>query len=158
MFDSRHDRADGGPRLQSGALAYRRGEDGDILVLLVSKRRSRQWGIPKGNVAAALSLQENAAKEAFEEAGVKGIVAPRAAGMFRATKRTPGPGRGPLIIEVWVYLLEVTQCLRRWPEMRKRHVKWVSWTEAAAALREPILAELCRGLGARDIVHAKLAV
>jgi len=58
--------------LESGALAYRRRKNGEVLILLISKKRSKKWGIPKGRVNASLSFGETAAKEAFEEAGVAG--------------------------------------------------------------------------------------
>jgi hypothetical protein len=84
--------------LESGALAYRRLKNGKLLILLVSKKRSKKWGIPKGKVNASLSLGETAAKEAFEEAGVIGRISPNSVGMFRAKKGTPIPKN----IEVWV--------------------------------------------------------
>src|ERR1700690_3436917 len=34
--------------LESGVLAFRREGSGEPLVLLISKRRSKKWGIPKG--------------------------------------------------------------------------------------------------------------
>jgi hypothetical protein len=92
----------GASMLEAGALAYRRLENGELEILLVSKKRSKRWGISKGRVNAALSFGETAAKEAFEEAGVIGRVSPNSVGMFRANKTTPTPK----IVEVWVYLLE----------------------------------------------------
>jgi len=55
------------PILQSGILAYRSTKDGEPLVLVVSKKRSKHWGIPKGKVEAHLSFGENAAKEALRK-------------------------------------------------------------------------------------------
>jgi hypothetical protein len=55
------------PILQSGVLAYRSTKDGEPLVLVVSKKRSKHWGIPKGKVEAHLSFGENAAKEALRK-------------------------------------------------------------------------------------------
>src|SRR4051812_12108669 len=101
------------PVLQSGALPYRIDETGEIRVLLVTASRSRRWTIPKGVAEPHLTLAENAAKEAFEEAGVVGEIAPHASGMFRAVKRRP---EGDSLIEVWVYLLKVTEELETWPE------------------------------------------
>jgi ADP-ribose pyrophosphatase YjhB (NUDIX family) len=75
--------------LESGALAYRRLKNGKPLILLVSKKRSKKWGIPKGKLNASLSFGETAAKEAFEEAGVMGRVSPNSIGMFRAKKELP---------------------------------------------------------------------
>jgi 8-oxo-dGTP pyrophosphatase MutT (NUDIX family) len=131
--------------LESGVLAFRREDNGEPLVLLISKRRSKKWGIPKGRTEPHLSLHENAAKEAFEEAGVIGYIAPSSVGMFRAEKATAN-AQGKQVIEVWVYLLEVTETLPDWPEKRKRTTRWVSCEVAARQLREPILAHLCHRL------------
>ena len=54
--------------MKSGVLAFRREHNGETLILLISKQRSKKWGIPKGRVLPHLSFRENAAKEAFEEA------------------------------------------------------------------------------------------
>jgi 8-oxo-dGTP pyrophosphatase MutT (NUDIX family) len=128
--------------LESGALAYRRLKNGELVILLVSKKRSKKWGIPKGRVNAALSFGETAAKEAFEEAGVIGRVSPNSIGMFRAKKGTPIPKN----IEVWVYLLEVDKTLSNWPEKKTRQTRWVSCKVAARELREPMLTHLCHCL------------
>jgi 8-oxo-dGTP pyrophosphatase MutT (NUDIX family) len=128
--------------LESGALAYRRLKNGKLVILLVSKKRSKKWGIPKGRVNASLSFGETAAKEAFEEAGVIGRVSPNSIGMFRAKKGTPIPKK----IEVWVYLLEVDETLSNWPEKETRQTRWVSCKVAARELREPVLTHLCHRL------------
>jgi 8-oxo-dGTP pyrophosphatase MutT (NUDIX family) len=131
------------PRLQSGVLAYRRLDDGQISVLVVGKRHSKKWGIPKGRAEEHLSLADNAAKEAFEEAGVTGRLRAEPLGTYRAMKRVQGL---KTLIEVWVYLLEVTATARHWPEKSERHVKWCSPEEAANLLNEPLLAQLCQRL------------
>ena len=131
--------------LESGVLAFRREVSGEPLVLLISKRRSKKWGIPKGRAEPHLSLHENAAKEAFEEAGVIGYIGPSSVGMYRAAKSaTNSPTKR--IIEVWVYLLEVTETLPDWPEKEKRTARWVSCEVAARQLREPVLTHLCHRL------------
>ena len=111
------------PSLQSGVLAYKLGPNGKVRILLVNTKRSKRWSIPKGKARSELSLAANAAKEAFEEAGVKGEIAPVSAGMFRTTKRT---WYGDAIIEIWVYFLKVTEQLKHWPEEGKRQTKRVS--------------------------------
>jgi 8-oxo-dGTP pyrophosphatase MutT (NUDIX family) len=129
--------------LQSGALPYRIDETGEVRVLLVTASRSRRWTIPKGAAEPHLTLAENAAKEAFEEAGVVGEIAPHASGMFRAIKRRP---EGDSLIEVWVYLLKVTEELETWPEKDRRDVQWVSCSTAAALLGEPVFQRICAEL------------
>jgi hypothetical protein len=66
--------------------------------------------------------------------------------MYRATKRR---STCETVIEVWVYLMKVTETLDQFPEKGRREVKWVSPPEAAKLLREPFLAKLCRELPAR---------
>lgn len=138
---------DHSPLLESGALAYRLDRRGEPRVLVLTTSKGKQWGIPKGRVEPCLSFGDNAAKEAFEEAGILGEVAANSAGMYRATKRLTA---GETVIEVWVYLLKVTDTLRDFPEKGRRELKWVSCDEAAKLLREPFLAKLCRDLARRS--------
>ena len=131
--------------LESGVLAFRREGNGDPLILLISRKRSKKWGIPKGKVEPTLTFPETAAKEAFEEAGVLGYISPSSVGMFRARKRTGSP-QVLQTIEVWVYLLEVTEMAPDWPEREKREIRWVPCDVAARQLGEPILTRLCHRL------------
>jgi 8-oxo-dGTP pyrophosphatase MutT (NUDIX family) len=133
-----------GVRLQSAALPYRIDRAGQPEILLVTSARAKRWTIPKGRAELHLTLAENAAKEALEEAGIVGAVAARSSGMFRATKRVAD---GVVTIEVRVYLMRVTGTLEDWPEKRQRRTKWVSCATAARLLREPLLRHLCLQLG-----------
>src|SRR4051794_13671166 len=85
--------------LEAGVLAYRRKKHGEIEMLLVSKKRSKKWGIPKGRVEPHLSFSELASKEAFEEAGVVGYISANSVGKFRARKQNTN-GLFHQIIEV----------------------------------------------------------
>ena len=134
------------PLLESGALAYRLDHRGEPRVLVLTTAKGKQWGIPKGRIGPCLSFGDNAAKEAYEEAGILGEVAANSAGMYRATKRLPA---GESVIEVWVYLLKVTRTLDDFPEKGRREIKWVKCGEAAKLLREPFLAKLCQELAQR---------
>ena len=86
-------------------MAYRRQKHGELQILLVSKKRSKKWGIPKGRAEPHMSSSEIAAKEAFEEAGVIGYISPNLGGMFRARKQSTS-GLPHQIIDVWVYCLK----------------------------------------------------
>lgn len=135
----------GQPVLESGVLAFRRESNGSLRILLISRKRSKKWGIPKGKVEPTLTFPETAAKEAFEEAGVIGYISPYSVGMFRAKKRT-GNLQVQQTIEVWLYLLEVTETAPNWPERGKRAIRWVTCEAAARHLREPVLTHLCHRL------------
>lgn len=132
-------------RVASGAIPYRIGAEGKVEILLVTTSRSKRWSIPKGKEEPNLSLAENAAKEAFEEAGVIGEVGAEPVGMYRIVKRRKS---GSVTVKVWLYLLRVTETLEVWPEMKLRDTKWVSCQEAADQLRVPLLKQACRGLEA----------
>jgi 8-oxo-dGTP pyrophosphatase MutT (NUDIX family) len=135
-------------RLQSAAFVYEVSPDGRKRVLLVTTRRSRQWSIPKGKACPHLSLAENAAKEAFEEAGVRGEIGNVSVGFFRAAKHV---GFAETVIEVWVYPMRATECAEEYPEKGQREVKWVSCREAERLLREPLLVDLCAKLRRGDL-------
>ena len=134
------------PQIQSGVLAYRC-RDGQWEVLLVKKTGSQNWGIPKGNWEAHLSLCENAEKEAFEEAGVSGNIGPQSLGLYRALKRIADR---EILVEVWVYPLEVTISAAQWPEQETRAQIWLPPGEAAKLLREPFLIHCCEQLNKRQ--------
>jgi 8-oxo-dGTP pyrophosphatase MutT (NUDIX family) len=51
-------------------------------VVLVRSRRTGQWGLPKGGIEPGEASPRAAAREAFEEAGVTGIVCSRPIGHF----------------------------------------------------------------------------
>ena len=130
-------------RLQSGALPFRMGKGGKSEVLLVTTGPRGRWGIPKGKAEPYLTFDQNAAKEAFEEAGVIGKVSRNSSGKFRTSK---GRGDAERVLEVWVYLLAVERIADDWPEKARRRIKWVRAKVAAKILREPFLSDLCRKL------------
>jgi len=83
------------------------------------KTGKRGWGIPKGGIADGFDWPENAAKEAFEEAGVAGYVCRQSLGNYVACKRTKG------LIRVHVYLLRVTATTAEdFPERGRRELLW----------------------------------
>jgi ADP-ribose pyrophosphatase YjhB (NUDIX family) len=108
--------------------------------LFVGRALSQNWGIPKGKLVAGLSLSENAAKEAFEEAGIRGVVQQEVAGSYRAMKRR---GDHHIVIEVSVHIMEVTDVAKKWPEKATRLLRWYPVHEAVRLLREPVLRQLC---------------
>lgn len=70
---------------QSSVIPYRI-KDGKVEILVVMSSKRKHWVLPKGISEPALSLQESAAKEAFEEAGVVGEVAEELVGTYTYDK------------------------------------------------------------------------
>ncbi len=131
------------PSLQVGALCWRKAAGGVVKVLLITSRDTGRWVIPKGWPMRRRSDAEAAAREAFEEAGVRGAIAKRSMGLFSYRK---GLGKGVLInCVVRVFPLEVSEMLRKYPETGQRKVKWFTTSKAAKRVGEPELAAMIRG-------------
>lgn len=58
---------------QSAIIPYRM-HQGRVEIMIVSSSNNRHWLIPKGIVEPGMTAEESACKEAYEEAGVKGVV------------------------------------------------------------------------------------
>lgn len=131
------------PVVQVGALCWRRTRRGELRVLLITSRDTGRWVVPKGWRMRRLTDAEAAAREAYEEAGVRGEVSAYSLGFFPYLKNL-GPGRQALCL-VRVFPLEVRQMLRKYPENGQRRVKWFALDKAARKLGEPDLAAMVRG-------------
>ncbi|NOQ35565.1 MAG: NUDIX domain-containing protein, partial [Methylococcaceae bacterium] len=70
---------------QSGVIPYCIVED-ELKFLLISTSSKNRWGLPKGIVEPAYTPQASAAKEAWEEAGIEGVVADEALGRYTHEK------------------------------------------------------------------------
>src|SRR5580693_5290774 len=70
-------------RVQYGALPYRFTPIAALEILIVTTRQSRRWIVPKGWPIKRLTPSKSAAREAFEEAGVRGKIGARPIGHFR---------------------------------------------------------------------------
>jgi predicted RNase H-like HicB family nuclease/8-oxo-dGTP pyrophosphatase MutT (NUDIX family) len=114
--------------------------DGDTQVLLVTSRDTGRWVLPKGWAEKGLSEAKLAAKEAYEEAGAVGRVAPMSIGAYQYPKRLP-EGR-VLDCVVRVFALRVARLLDDWPERAQRRRQWFTLAQAAAAVDEGELAML----------------
>jgi phosphohistidine phosphatase len=90
-----------------------------IEILLITSINSGKWIIPKGIIEENLSAQESAAKEAYEEAGVKGDVIDTLVGEYSYDKWGG-------TCQVQVYPLYVREIFDDWLESGERERRWVS--------------------------------
>lgn len=134
-------------RLQVAALPWRRSSKG-VEIMLVTSRGSGRWILPKGWPEAGEALWDAAAREADEEAGIKGVVSPEALGVFRYEK-SKGSDRDSAF-EVQVFPLEVQTVAKTWREHGQRHRQWFPVADAATKVREPELAALITDFGRRS--------
>lgn len=135
------------PRLQVAALCWRWSSKG-LRILLITSRDTGRWVIPKGWPMKKRTDAEAAAREAYEEAGLRGVRSERSIGVYTYQKALVPGRRVPIAVRV--FPLEVTEILRKYPETGQRRVKWFSPDRAASRVAEPELAALIRGFAPDD--------
>jgi len=129
------------PRQQYGALCYRvKKKSGVVEVLLLTSRDTGRWVIPKGWPMAGKRAHEVAAREAFEEAGVRGTVETETLGAYTYPKVLRDGVQ--VVCKVQVYALEVADMMKNFKEKGERTLEWVSFDEAVRRVREPELRNL----------------
>src|SRR5262245_46106616 len=117
------------PIQQAAALPVK-----DGLVCLILSASGKQWIIPKGRIEVDECAEVTALREAWEDAGLVGRIGNVPVGRYRYEKN----GR---CYEVAVYLMEVTDIARSWPEQDRRSRRWLSPAPALAAMELPQLRE-----------------
>ena len=125
-------------RVKYGALPYRFTPMAALEILIVTTRQSRRWIVPKGWPIKRLTPSKSAAREAFEEAGVRGKIGARAIGNF-TYKKTTGQTADDPSYEVKIFPLLVKRQSASWPESEQRVAQWVDPERAIALIREPEL-------------------
>lgn len=121
---------------QSAVLPYKK-EKGEYSILLITSRNKRNWVIPKGIIEIDLSPRKSAEKEAFEEAGIKGVSHKKNIGSYEYKK---WGGK----CEVEVFPLEVKNVMDIWPEMHLRKRKWFAVKKALKKLNHSELEKIIK--------------
>lgn len=112
---------------QSGVIPYRV-QDGIVEVLLITTRNRQSWVIPKGGICKGMTQYHSAAKEAWEEAGVIGIVENQILGSYKYRKNGN-------IYQVNMFLLSVDKVLEDWPEATQRERQWLDINQACKLVK-----------------------
>ena len=107
-------------------------------VCLVSSRGGKRWVIPKGGVEPGRTAGETALQEAWEEAGLVGVLDPEPVGSYVYDK-------GGLTCHVTVFRMQVTEVADGYPEQQLRQRRWLDVTEAVLRIEESTLREMIRG-------------
>lgn len=128
-------------RMQCAALCYRfKKKSLQPEMLVITSRDTGRWIIPKGWPMDGKKSHEVAAREAWEEAGVKGDASPDSIGSFAYQK---GLDHGMSVrCRAKVYSVAVLDMAKRYPEKGSRKLEWVSFREAASRVAEPELKDL----------------
>lgn len=128
---------------------------GEVRVMLVTSRDTGRWVLPKGWPIRKLKPHEAAAREAWEEAGLRGDVGRRPIGVYRYDKRLDDRA---LPCEVSVYPMSVAEEDADWPERAQRQRRWMSPAQAALAVEEGGLAALLLDIAGLDPEDVALAL
>ncbi|HYV36384.1 MAG TPA: NUDIX hydrolase [Gemmataceae bacterium] len=111
-------------------------------ICLVTTSNGKRWIVPKGLIDPGHTASEAALNEAWEEAGLVGVLQPEPVGTYLYSKMGS-------TYHVVVFLMQVTEAAEDWPERTLRQRAWVSVDEA--------LEEICDA-GLRELIEAATAV
>jgi 8-oxo-dGTP pyrophosphatase MutT (NUDIX family) len=112
------------PIPQVAALAVRAGQ-----LCLVTSSGGKRWVVPKGRLGHGRTLRQVALQEAWEEAGLVGILSREPVGAY-VYRKAGG------LYHVTVYLMEVTGTASAWPECRRRQRRWLRPRKAVVRLAD----------------------
>jgi 8-oxo-dGTP pyrophosphatase MutT (NUDIX family) len=124
-------------------------------ILLVTSRQTKRWIIPKGWPIKGLKPAKSAAREAYEEAGVRGSVKTKAIGIFSYEKRSDEDGI-TLPCDVRVFPLLVKRQSKTWPESEQRVAQWLEPAAALPLVGEKSLRSLISSFMKRIAANAKI--
>ena len=109
------------------------------LVCSVTSSSGRRWVIPKGIIEPGQTAGETALQEAWEEAGLAGILHAEPVGSYLYEKYGG-------LCHVTVFLMQVTEEADDWPERLTRQRVWLPIEEVADRVREPGLREILESI------------
>lgn len=141
--------------MQYGALPYRFTKSDAPEILLVTTRQTKRWIIPKGWPIKGLKPAKSAAREAYEEAGIRGSVKTKAIGIFAHEKRSDEDGI-TIPCDVRVFPLLVKRQSKAWPESEQRVAQWLEPTVALSLVEEESLRSLIFSFMERLAANAKI--
>ena len=128
---------------QSAVIPYRVNDDGQAAFLVIGSSKKNHWVVPKGIKDPGMTPQQSAAKEAWEEAGIRGEVSDELLGHYKVEKWGAE-------CSIDVYAMRVSEMVdeETWEENhRQRH--WLPAKKAAASLKQPELGGMLLDLAAR---------
>lgn len=109
-------------------------------VLLITSRGTGRWITPKGWPMAGRSLGQAAEQEAWEEAGVRGVLHDAPIGSYHYDKQQDRGFAVP--VDVRVFRIDVTELATEFPEADQRERRWFTAKEAAHLVAESELQKI----------------
>ena len=106
-------------------------------ICVVSSRGGKRWVVPKGCLEPGKTAAEIALQEAWEEAGLVGVLQQDPLGTYLYEK-------SGFTCHVTIFLMSVTDMAERWPEREMRQRCWLDTTQALQRIDDAGLRELIR--------------
>lgn len=115
-----------------GVIPYKV-EDDSVWVMMVTSQTRKRWIFPNGNIESGETGVQAAAREAFEEAGVKGSIDKK-----HTIDATIGKSAPDGIEEVAVefFAMEVLKQADKWPEKDERKRRWITLEKAKSVITD----------------------
>ena len=115
-----------------GVIPYKV-EDECVWVMIVTSQTRKRWIFPNGNIEKGETGAQAAAREAFEEAGVKGCIDKK-----HTINATIGKSATDGIEDVAVefFALEVLKQTDKWPEKNERKRRWLTLEKAQSMIKD----------------------
>lgn len=129
--------------LQAAAIPHK-----DNKICLITSSSGKRWVIPKGRLEPGKTIGEIALQEAWEEAGLVGILHPHPVGSYLYEKCGD-------TYHVTVLLMEVTAIAEDWPESRLRERRWLGSAQALTQIADPGLRTVLQNVLARERNHSR---
>ncbi|KAL6839096.1 hypothetical protein ACP4OV_031150 [Aristida adscensionis] len=139
-------RYEGGRRLVAGCIPFRYRENNDeqkrlVEVLMINSQSGPGLLFPKGGWENDETVEEAAAREAIEEAGVRGDIV-ELLGFYDFKSRKHKDEFSPEgMCRAAVFALHVKEELAAWPEKDTRQRNWLTIPEAIKRSRHPWVQE-----------------
>jgi 8-oxo-dGTP pyrophosphatase MutT (NUDIX family) len=126
---------------QAAAIPIRKGR-----VCLVTSRGGKRWVIPKGCIEPGKTAGQIALQEAWEEAGLLGVLHRQPIGSYMYEKLGN-------TYHVTVFMMDVTETKGQWPECLERQRIWLLPISAVRRVDYIGLRKLLRKVFAADIMQ-----
>jgi len=117
---------------QAAVIAFRAGR-----ICLVLSSGGKRWVVPKGCIERGQTAGETALQEAWEEAGLLGVLGREPIGSYIYHK-------AGMTRHVTVFHMEVTEIAQDWPERSWRRRRWLGRTQVEARIQDLGLRKLVR--------------
>jgi len=127
------------PMMQVAALCHRP-KGSDFEILLVTSLGRKAWILPKGWPKENCSSAQAAMEEAYEEAGIHGVVSDEPIGTYNYRKSMSSGLKVACFASV--YEIAVTDTAESFPEHGQREIKWAKPEDAAKLVSDSDLKEL----------------